>query len=299
LFLYFPDPRNPAAFFVSLFPRLGYSHNKMVEELIQKIKGTEDLYEILGVAKEADEKDITKAYRKLALKLHPDKCTLEGGEDAFKKVGNACAVLKDPDQRAHYDRFGSVDGSGGGGGGGGNPFGHQHGAFNPDDLFREIFRNHPDFAQFNTGGHGGPQRRGMGTNVGRHGGGSPFGNGLRFGGGGNPFGGGSGGIHFVNLNGGGNPFGGNSGGGGGVNMAEALKIPEPLATLVKVVGKVVPVPVIAVGMFVFFSYTFTWVMALLLRNTPIVFLLMSVGSRTPFSSYLWLGFFGAGLLGVI
>jgi curved DNA-binding protein CbpA len=50
----------------------------MTEELIQKVNNTEDLYEILGVAKDADDKAITKAYRQLALKLHPDKCTLEG-----------------------------------------------------------------------------------------------------------------------------------------------------------------------------------------------------------------------------
>jgi len=57
-----------------------------VESLIAKIKSTQDLYEILGVTKEVDEAKLKVAYRKLALKLHPDKCTQEGGDDAFKKV---------------------------------------------------------------------------------------------------------------------------------------------------------------------------------------------------------------------
>lgn len=57
-----------------------------VESLIAQIKKAQDLYAILGVEKDADEAKLKTAYRKLALKLHPDKCTLEGGDDAFKKV---------------------------------------------------------------------------------------------------------------------------------------------------------------------------------------------------------------------
>ena len=65
------------------------------ESLISRINGTEDLYEILGVPRDVEKAGLVKAYRKLALKLHPDKCSLEGSDDAFKKVSSAFSVLKD------------------------------------------------------------------------------------------------------------------------------------------------------------------------------------------------------------
>lgn len=116
--------------------------------LIAQILGSDELYAIMGVAKEVESVSLQKAYKKLALKLHPDKCSLDGATDAFKKVGSAFATLKDDNARAHYDRFG-VSGLNqrGGGGGGGMPF------TNHDDLFREMFRNDP---RFSTGSGGGP-----------------------------------------------------------------------------------------------------------------------------------------------
>ena len=57
-----------------------------VAQLIRRIKRAKDLYEILGVDRDTDEKGLTKAYRKLAMRLHPDKCQAEGAEDAFKKI---------------------------------------------------------------------------------------------------------------------------------------------------------------------------------------------------------------------
>lgn len=83
-----------------------------------------DYYEILGISKGASDDEIKKAYRRAAVKYHPDK---EGGdEDKFKEVNEAYDVLKDSSKRQRYDQFGhaGVGGNGGGGAnyGGGNPF---------------------------------------------------------------------------------------------------------------------------------------------------------------------------------
>ena len=82
-----------------------------------------DYYEVLGVSKTASDDEIKKAYRKAAVKYHPDK---EGGdEEKFKEVGEAYEVLKDKQKRQRYDQFGhaGVGGASGGGGGySGNPF---------------------------------------------------------------------------------------------------------------------------------------------------------------------------------
>merc|ERR1712093_298436 len=77
---------------------------------------TSKYYDILGVDKDASESEIKKAYRKLAMKHHPDK---GGDPDKFKEMTEAHAVLTDPEKRKRYDRFGEdgVDGGGGGGGG--------------------------------------------------------------------------------------------------------------------------------------------------------------------------------------
>ena len=85
----------------------------------------QDYYEVLGVSKDVDAKALKSAYRKLALKYHPDQ---NPGDDAaeakFKEVGEAYAILSDPEKRAAYDRFGHAAFEGGGAGpGGGNPFG--------------------------------------------------------------------------------------------------------------------------------------------------------------------------------
>ncbi|XP_038220940.1 dnaJ homolog subfamily B member 14-like [Zerene cesonia] len=60
-------------------------------------------YEILGVTKESTDSDIKKAYKKLALQLHPDKNQAPGAAEAFKVIGNAVAVLTDPEKRKQYD----------------------------------------------------------------------------------------------------------------------------------------------------------------------------------------------------
>lgn len=83
-----------------------------------------DYYEILGVARDASEQDIKSAYRKLALKYHPDRNQGDAeAEERFKEAAEAYSVVGDTEKRARYDRFGhaGVSGQGGPGGGGFNP----------------------------------------------------------------------------------------------------------------------------------------------------------------------------------
>ena len=67
-----------------------------------------DYYQTLGVTRDADEKQIKAAYRKLARKYHPDTNREDAdAEERFKEINEAYEVLKDPDKRAKYDRFGA------------------------------------------------------------------------------------------------------------------------------------------------------------------------------------------------
>ncbi|XP_020486621.2 dnaJ homolog subfamily B member 12a [Labrus bergylta] len=75
-------------------------------EAVRKIKSCKDYYQILGVEKTASEEDLKKAYRKLALKFHPDKNHAPGATEAFKAIGNAYAVLSNTDKRRQYDQYG-------------------------------------------------------------------------------------------------------------------------------------------------------------------------------------------------
>lgn len=96
----------------------------------------QDYYELLGVSKDADAATLKKAYRKLAVKFHPDKNPDDPGAEAkFKEISEAYDVLKDPEKRAAYDRFGHSAFEGGGGGGGAR-YSDFH---DPFDIFREVF----------------------------------------------------------------------------------------------------------------------------------------------------------------
>lgn len=89
-----------------------------------------DYYEVLGVSKGASESDIKKAYRKLALKYHPDKNPDNAeAEDKFKEAAEAYEVLSDPEKKSRYDQFGHAGMGGGGFGGGG---------MNMDDIFSQF-----------------------------------------------------------------------------------------------------------------------------------------------------------------
>lgn len=102
---------------------------------------TKDLYEILGVSRDAKPEEIRKAYLKLAHKFHPDKTGGDkAAEERLKEVNAAYDILKNPEKRAQYDRFGSTDGQPFSGGFSGQGFGGGGGFDAPfDDLFDMLF----------------------------------------------------------------------------------------------------------------------------------------------------------------
>ncbi|KAF9182976.1 hypothetical protein BGZ50_004603 [Haplosporangium sp. Z 11] len=78
---------------------------------VKKIRSSGgDFYKVLGISKDASDSDIKKAYRKLALQMHPDKNGAPGADEAFKIVSKAFTVLSDPQKRAIFDQHGPEDG---------------------------------------------------------------------------------------------------------------------------------------------------------------------------------------------
>ncbi|MEP2771189.1 MAG: molecular chaperone DnaJ [Fulvivirga sp.] len=120
-----------------------------------------DYYEVLGVDKSASAEEIKKAYRKTAIKYHPDKNPEDAeAEEKFKEAAEAYEVLKDPQKKQRYDQFGHAGMNGGGFGGGG---------MNMDDIFSQfgdIFGGGGSpFDSFFGGGGGRGRRQRRGSNL--------------------------------------------------------------------------------------------------------------------------------------
>lgn len=123
-----------------------------------------DFYEILGLTKSASEDEIKKAYRKLAIKYHPDKNPDDkAAEEKFKEAAEAYEVLSNPEKRQRYNQYGhaGVGGASGGGGGYG-------GGMNMDDIFSQfgdIFGGGGGFGGFGGSSRGGGRRVVRGSNL--------------------------------------------------------------------------------------------------------------------------------------
>eukprot|EP00559_Dactyliosolen_fragilissimus_P005480 CAMPEP_0184867964 /NCGR_PEP_ID=MMETSP0580-20130426/28546_1 /TAXON_ID=1118495 /ORGANISM="Dactyliosolen fragilissimus" /LENGTH=290 /DNA_ID=CAMNT_0027368541 /DNA_START=87 /DNA_END=960 /DNA_ORIENTATION=+ len=118
-------------------------HQQIVNRILSAKEGGRGAhYRVLGVKEDATDAELKKAYRKLALKCHPDKNTAPNADEAFKALGLAYATLSDKQKRTIYDRFGEEDPDNRGGGGGprgpgGMNFNGQE--VNPEDIFNMFF----------------------------------------------------------------------------------------------------------------------------------------------------------------
>lgn len=127
-------------------------------------------YEILGLQRNASDDDIKRAYRKLALKLHPDKNKARGADDAFKSVSKAFSCLSNPDKRRNYDAYGAEDpalptGRPAARHFGGRPMYYSSSEIDPEEIFNMFFGGNPFMASqsrvFRTHSGFRPQQQGQ------------------------------------------------------------------------------------------------------------------------------------------
>lgn len=141
---------NGSARTVPTAPKREYTAAQM--EIVKKVRSAGgDFYKVLGVEKTVEESGIKKAYKKLALQLHPDKNGAPGADEAFKIVSKAFTILTDADKRAAYDRYGgdpdNARSAAGAAAAGASPFGGMRtrggGMYgeeiDPQDLFNMFF----------------------------------------------------------------------------------------------------------------------------------------------------------------
>lgn len=112
-----------------------------------------DYYKILGVPRNANDDELKKAYRKMALKYHPDKNKAPGAEEKFKEIAEAFEVLRDKNKREVYDNYGEEGlkgGMSGGGGpsGGGPQYTYTYSNVDPHETFKMFFGDENPFAGF-------------------------------------------------------------------------------------------------------------------------------------------------------
>lgn len=80
-----------------------------MKQEIEQIIRIKDYYELLGVPRNCEEQEIKNAYRRLAVKFHPDKNKEFGAKEAFNRISTAYSTLMDRSKRANYDRYGSEE----------------------------------------------------------------------------------------------------------------------------------------------------------------------------------------------
>ena len=128
-----------------------------------------DYYEVLGVERNANADEIKKAYRKAAIKYHPDKNPGDKeAEEKFKEAAEAYDVLSNQDKRARYDQFGHAGMGGAAGGGAGGFGGFGGGGFSMEDIFSQfvdIFGGHFGGGGFRASSSGGGRRVNRGTDI--------------------------------------------------------------------------------------------------------------------------------------
>lgn len=131
----------------------GEPYTAEMAQIVQRILRTKDYYAALDVSKDASDDEIKKAYKKIALKLHPDKNKAPGAEEAFKKLSKVYQGLSNPESKEAYDRYGDEERI---------PqqqrHHHQQDFMTPDDLFAAFFGGgafHAQHHHHHRGGGGG------------------------------------------------------------------------------------------------------------------------------------------------